>query len=146
MSCLVLPVSHPLETAFAAFDSVDLLLREFDPDSFLGSAWEEGRRPGPIDLPSTWGFFPGVWWLLVAQLGRASVPPHCGTFSSLPWTGFIPTSLKYLEFNFCVGICESHPGVIVAPSLLDPKDQSVPRPGLSPATGFSFDEQALEDA
>lgn len=62
---------------------MDLFLWEFDPDSFLGSAWKEGGRPGPTNLPST-GFVPLVgWWLLVAQLGRDSVPhtmarsPHC---------------------------------------------------------------------
>lgn len=105
------------ETTSAAFNPMDLLLWEFDPDSFLGNAWKEGRRPGPINLPSTWGFSPGTWWLLVAQMGRTSVLPHRGTFSPLPGTGFIPTCLKYLEFDLYVDTSESRLGVVVAPSI-----------------------------
>lgn len=115
--CRVWYSTYPTpQKASAAFNSMDLLLWEFDPDCFLGNAWKEGRRPGPINLPSTWGFSPGTWWSLAAQLRRASVPPRHGTFS-LPWTGFIPTCLKYLEFNLYVDICETHLGVTVAPSV-----------------------------
>lgn len=122
MSCLVLPVSHPSETTSAAFNSMDLLLWEFDPD-FSGKCLEGGKETRSPQPPQHLGVFP--WHVVVAQLGRASVPPlgrasvppRRGTSSLLPWRAVIPTCLKYLEFNSFVDICESHVGGMAAPCV-----------------------------